>query len=97
MRLVVCSVMVPFVRGGAEAHVESLVDELTTRGHRVARIDLPFQWIPHEELIKQAAVWRSIALPVEGPDAVDGVICTKFPTYLVRHPRKITWLLHQHR
>ena len=24
-------------------------------------------------------------------------IGTKFPTYLARHPRKVTWLVHQHR
>jgi len=25
------------------------------------------------------------------------VICTKFPSYAVRHPRKVVWLVHQHR
>jgi glycosyltransferase involved in cell wall biosynthesis len=28
---------------------------------------------------------------------VDLVIPTKFPTFLVRHPRKVAWLFHQHR
>jgi glycosyltransferase involved in cell wall biosynthesis len=28
---------------------------------------------------------------------IDAVIATKFPTYFVRHPNKITWLLHQYR
>ena len=28
---------------------------------------------------------------------VDLVIPTKFPSYLVRHPRKVAWLFHQHR
>jgi glycosyltransferase involved in cell wall biosynthesis len=28
---------------------------------------------------------------------VDQVICTKFPSYAVRHPRKVVWLVHQHR
>jgi glycosyltransferase involved in cell wall biosynthesis len=28
---------------------------------------------------------------------VDQVICTKFPSYLVRHPHKVVWLVHQHR
>jgi len=28
---------------------------------------------------------------------VDLVIATKFPTYFARHPRKVLWLVHQHR
>jgi glycosyltransferase involved in cell wall biosynthesis len=28
---------------------------------------------------------------------IDMVIPTKFPSYLVRHPVKVTWLFHQHR
>ena len=28
---------------------------------------------------------------------VDVVIATKFPTYFVRHPAKVAWLVHQHR
>ena len=28
---------------------------------------------------------------------IDMVIPTKFPSYLVRHPLKVTWLFHQHR
>src|SRR5205085_7239165 len=28
---------------------------------------------------------------------VDLVVATKFPSYAVRHPRKVVWLLHQFR
>jgi glycosyltransferase involved in cell wall biosynthesis len=28
---------------------------------------------------------------------IDGVISTKFPSYVINHPRKVTWLFHQHR
>jgi glycosyltransferase involved in cell wall biosynthesis len=28
---------------------------------------------------------------------IDTVIATKFPTYFVRHPNKVTWLFHQYR
>ena len=30
-------------------------------------------------------------------EPIDTVIATKFPTYFVRHPNKVTWLLHQYR
>ena len=29
--------------------------------------------------------------------AVDRLIGLKFPAYLIPHPRKVIWLLHQHR
>ena len=33
MRIVVAEAQVPFVTGGAELHVHSLVDQLRARGH----------------------------------------------------------------
>ena len=30
-------------------------------------------------------------------EPIDAVIATKFPTYFVRHPNKVTWLFHQYR
>src|SRR5207247_4536304 len=30
-------------------------------------------------------------------EPIDLVIATKFPTYFVRHPNKVTWLFHQYR
>src|SRR5207248_9192562 len=30
-------------------------------------------------------------------ERIDLVIATKFPTYFVRHPNKVTWLFHQYR
>jgi glycosyltransferase involved in cell wall biosynthesis len=35
--------------------------------------------------------WRLV------PIDADLVIATNFPSYFVRHPRKVVWLLHQHR
>jgi glycosyltransferase involved in cell wall biosynthesis len=96
-RIVVCEALVPFVRGGAEAHVRGLVDELRRRGHQVERVSLPFKWYPKEELPAQAAAWRLIDLSESNGTPIDAVIATKFPTYFVRHPNKIVWLFHQYR
>ena len=38
-----------------------------------------------------------IDLTESNGEPVDLVIATKFPTYFVRHPRKVTWLFHQYR
>jgi len=95
--VLVCEAQVPFVHGGAELHVRGLVDELRRRGHRAERVSIPFKWYPKEELPAQAAAWRLIDLSEANGVRIDTVIATKFPTYFVRHPRKVTWLFHQYR
>ena len=95
--VLVCEAQVPFVHGGAELHVRGLVGELARRGYRVERASVPFKWYPKEELLAQAAAWRLIDLSESNGEPIDAVIATKFPTYFVRHPNKITWLFHQYR
>jgi glycosyltransferase involved in cell wall biosynthesis len=95
--VLVCEANVPFVHGGAELHVRGLVDELTRRGYRAERVSVPFKWYPKEELLAQAAAWRLIDLSESNGERIDAVVATKFPTYFVRHPNKITWLFHQYR
>ena len=38
-----------------------------------------------------------IDLSESNGERIDLVVATKFPTYFVRHPNKITWLFHQYR
>src|SRR5712691_8853925 len=95
--VLVCEAHVPFVHGGAELHVRGLVDELTRRGYRAERVSVPFKWYPKDELLTHAAAWRMIDLSESNGERIDTVIATKFPTYFVRHPNKVTWLFHQYR
>jgi glycosyltransferase involved in cell wall biosynthesis len=95
--VLVCEARVPFVHGGAELHVTGLVDELRRHGYRAERASVPFKWYPKEELLAQAAAWRLIDLSEANGEPIDTVIATKFPTYFVRHPNKVTWLFHQYR
>ena len=96
-RVVVCEARVPFVQGGAELLVSGLIDELQRHGYRAERVSIPFKWYPKEELLAQAAAWRLVDLTEANGAPIDTVIATKFPTYFVRHPSKVTWLLHQYR
>ena len=96
-RVAVCEVQVPFVRGGAEALVRELVRQLRARGHAVERISIPFKWYPKEEILPHAAAWRLLDLSASNGQPIDAVIATKFPSYFVRHPAKVTWLIHQYR
>ncbi len=77
--------------------VESLRNELSARGQRVDLVSIPFQWHPKGEIIRNCMAWRLIDLTRFEGRKVDLVICTKFPSYLVRHPNKITYLVHQFR
>jgi glycosyltransferase involved in cell wall biosynthesis len=49
------------------------------------------------DLIRSALAWRSLDLTEVGGKEVDAVIATRFPSYAVRHPNKVVWLIHQYR
>ena len=93
----VCAVQAPFVTGGAEILVGELRDNLGRRGFRVEVVEIPFRGVPADAIVRQALVWRLLEVREANGDPVDLVIPTKFPSYLVRHPRKVAWLFHQHR
>ena len=96
-RILVCATQVPFAAGGAEAQTRGLVEQLRRRGHRAELVALPFAWHPRREILAHAAAWRMLNLRYAGRHPVDLVIASRFPTYFVRHPNKVTWLIHQHR
>jgi glycosyltransferase involved in cell wall biosynthesis len=73
------------------------VRELRARGFQTELVSVPFKWYPKEEILPHAAAWRLLGLSESNGQPVDLVIGTKFPSYFVRHPRKIAWLIHQYR
>jgi glycosyltransferase involved in cell wall biosynthesis len=95
--ILVCEAQVPFVHGGAEIHVRELLRELRARGFAAELVSVPFKWYPKEEILTHAAAWRLLDLSESNGRAIDLVIASKFPTYFVRHPRKVAWLIHQYR
>lgn len=97
MRLAVCIPQVPFERGGAEIFADDLVEQLRARDHDVDLVTVPFKWYPGERVLTQAFLWRLLDLEEANGRPIDAVIATKFPSYAVRHPRKVVWLLHQFR
>jgi glycosyltransferase involved in cell wall biosynthesis len=88
--VVVCGAQKPFLHGGAELLQENLVRALAAAGHRAELVRLPVGW-EKDRLFDAPLAWRLV--PVDA----DLVIATNFPSYYVRHPRKVVWLLHQHR
>jgi glycosyltransferase involved in cell wall biosynthesis len=97
MRLAVCMPQVPFERGGTEIFADGLVQALREHGHETELVTVPFKWYPGERVLTQSFLWRLLDLEEANGRPIDAVIATKFPSYVVRHPNKIVWLLHQFR
>lgn len=95
--VLVCAAQSPFVEGGAEILVRELAANLGRRGFRVDVVSVPFHAHPPSELTRQALAWRLLELRETDGRRPDLVIATKFPSYLVDHPCKVTWLFHQYR
>ncbi len=92
-RIAICAAQIPFVRGGAEVLYESLRDELVRRGHQAEIVSLPFNWSTRLNIVQSALAWRLVDLTSAAGAPIDLVIATRFPSYLVRHPRKVVWLI----
>lgn len=96
-RVLVLEAQTPFVHGGAEILVEQLTAALRERGYEADVVSIPFRDDPHDQLMAHTAAWRLIDLTRALERPIDRVIATKFPTYFVKHPSKVAWLVHQHR
>ncbi len=92
-----CRPQVVFARGGVEIFTDDLVAELRARGHDADLVSVPFKWYPGERVLTQAFLWRLLDLDEADGRRVELVIATKFPSYVVRHPNKVVWLVHQFR
>jgi len=94
-RVCICATQVLFAWGGAEILVECLRDQLRLRGFEVDVVTQPFAWPTRLDIPKAGLAWRMLDLRQVGGRRVDLVIGTRFPSYLVRHPNKVVWLIHQ--
>ena len=97
MRLLIATVKIPFLRGGAELHAEGLLEALRAAGHEAEIVTIPFKWYPPERIPDHMLACRLLDLTNFSGIDIDQVIGLKFPAYYVRHPNKVLWILHQHR
>jgi glycosyltransferase involved in cell wall biosynthesis len=97
VRIAVVRPQVPFAWGGAEILTDTLVAELRARGHEADLVTVPFKWYPGAQVLTQAFLWRLLDLDEADGSPIDVVVATKFPSYLLRHPNKRVWLVHQFR
>jgi glycosyltransferase involved in cell wall biosynthesis len=97
MRILIATSQVPFIRGGAEIHAEGLRDALRAAGHEAEIIAIPFKWYPPEQILDHMLACRLLDVTEAAGTPVDLLIGLKFPAYLISHPNKVLWILHQHR
>lgn len=97
MRIAIATVQVPFEYGGAEFLAANLKQQLAIRGHEAEIVTIPFKWYPARSLVNSMRAARLVDLTESKGKTIDLVIALKFPMYYTRHPKKVLWLLHQHR
>ena len=97
MRILIATAQVPFITGGAESLAEGLRDALRAAGHEAEIVAIPFKWYPPERILDHMLACRLLDLTEVAGTSVDLVVGLKFPAYLIPHPRKVLWILHQHR
>ena len=97
MHILIATTQVPFVHGGAEVHAHNLQEALRAAGHQVEIVAVPFKWYPPERMLDAMLVCRLLDLTESCGRKIDLVIGLKFPAYLIPHPNKVLWILHQHR
>jgi len=74
-----------------------LVNALRATGHEAELMRLPFRFWPEQAVHDAMAFCRNFdAATLPGPP-IDRVISLQFPTYGVRHPNHVIWVMHQHR
>jgi glycosyltransferase involved in cell wall biosynthesis len=97
MKILLLTTLTPFLSGGAEAHARNVRLAFEGAGHQVETIALPFHYGSPGDIGRALFVAETENLGLLDAGAADLVVCLKFPTYCVSHPRKVVWLLHQHR
>ncbi|MCK9467347.1 MAG: glycosyltransferase family 4 protein [Candidatus Absconditabacterales bacterium] len=97
MKIVIFSVQIPFIKGGAEYLVDMLYEQLKKRNHEVEIVTIPFKWYNSKTLINCMLMGRLTDLSEINGKKIDLVIAVKFPAYYINHPNKVVWLMHQHR
>lgn len=78
-------------------HAEGLCNALQAAGHETEIVAIPFKPRPVERIPDQILACRLLDLTESNGAKIDALIGLKFPAYLVPHPNKVLWILHQHR
>ena len=96
MRVAIVDSQVAFIHGGAELLRSKLAEGFRAHGHDVDLVLLPLAPSAPEALASMLD-FASALEPAKWDAPPDAVVALRWPAYLVRHPAKRVWLLHQFR
>ena len=97
MRVALLNTQVPFVSGGAERHAARLAEALQTHGHEAVEVTLPFKWYPGATLARSILAAKLLDVSEAAGVPIDLAVGLRFPAWLMRHPNKAFWIIHQYR
>lgn len=97
MKIVIGTVQVPFVVGGAELLARNLKDTLCLFGHEAEIVTMPFIDSPPHRIEEHIVAARLMDQEWSWGGRAELFIGLKFPAYCMPHPNKVNWVLHQHR
>jgi glycosyltransferase involved in cell wall biosynthesis len=97
MRVLIATVQIPFIHGGAEILAAGLRDALIAEGHEAEIAAIPFKHYPPERILDHILACRLLDVTESFGRPIDRLIGLKFPAYFIPHPNKVLWILHQHR
>jgi len=97
MKVLVTANTVPYMRGGAEYHIQGLIQQLKNRGHEVETIRFPFWFSPDQDILNLMAHCRGLNFGQPNGIRIDKLISLQFPAYGVQHHDHRVWVMHQHR
>ena len=97
MKIIIGTVQVPFVVGGAEFLAKNLRTALCEAGHEAEVVTMPFIDSPLQRIEEHIVAARLMDQEWSWGGHADLFIGLKFPAYYMPHPNKVLWVLHQHR
>lgn len=97
MRVLVNATLVPFMRGGADYHIEGLASALREHGHEVDLLRLPFRFSPEGDIRELMRYVETLDMNAPNGVAIDRAISLQFPAWGIGHPEHSVWVMHQHR
>lgn len=97
MKIVIGTVQVPFVVGGAELLARNLKAALLGAGHEAEIVTMPFIDSPLYRIEEHIVASRLMDQEWSWGGKADLFVGLKFPAYYMPHSNKVIWALHQHR
>lgn len=91
-RILVAATWHPFGNYLPDTIVGGLTAELREREVEVELMIVPFHNSSEDSIIRSVTAWNLFDFGTTDKNRYDFVICTSFPSYLIRHPRKIVWM-----